>query len=103
VQKVLQERFPEDCVWCTHAIVVWAKLHGYTPVLHHADAATEHVFSGTTTQRTYSEPVGIMDWLVTNHKSDQCSGAESDVEVDVVGIESPQAKGELNDPMMLDT
>jgi hypothetical protein len=41
-----------------------------------------------------------MDWLVTNHKSDQCSGVESDTEVDVVSIETPQAKGELNDIMV---
>lgn len=87
-------------MWCTHAIVVWAKLHGYTPVPCPADAATEPVSSGPTTQRTYSEPVGIMDWLVTNHKSDQCSGVESDTEVDVVSIETPQAKGELNDIMV---
>jgi hypothetical protein len=40
-----------------------------------------------------------MEWLVTNHKSDQCSGAESDDEVDVVGIQSLQTKGELNDVM----
>jgi hypothetical protein len=77
--------------------VVWAKLHGYTPVLHPAEEGTEDVPSGPTTQRTYSEPVAIMDWLVTNHKSDQCSGAESDDEVDVVGIQSLQTKGELND------
>jgi hypothetical protein len=41
-----------------------------------------------------------MDWLVTNHKSDQCSGSESDTEVDVVGIEPPQTKGGFNDLVM---
>jgi len=96
VQRVLEERFPKERVWCTHAIVVWAKLHGYTPVSHPAEEGTEDVPSGPTAQRTYSEPVAIMEWLVTNHKSDQCSGAESDDEVDVVGIQSEQTKGELN-------
>lgn len=100
MQKVLQKRFPEECVWCTHAIVVWAKLHGYTPVLHPADAVTEPASSDLKVRRTYSEPVGTMDWLVTNHKSEQCSGVESDTEVDVVGVDSPQTKGELNDVMM---
>jgi hypothetical protein len=52
--------------------------------------------SGAVMQRSYSEPVGIMDWLVTNHKSDQCASSESDAEVDVVGIESPQAKREYS-------
>jgi hypothetical protein len=94
---VLEERFPKEHVWCTHAIVVWAKLHGYTPVSHPAEEGTEDVPSGPTAQRTYSEPVAIMEWLVTNHKSDQCSGAESDDEVDVLGIQSEQSKGELND------
>jgi hypothetical protein len=97
VQRVLQERFPKERVWCTHAIVVWARLHGYTPVSCPAEEVTEDVPSGLTAWRTYSEPVAIMDWLVTNHKSDQCSGAESDDEVDVVGIKTPQTKGELSD------
>jgi hypothetical protein len=99
VQRVLQERFPKERVWCTHAIVVWAKLHGYTPVSHPAEEGIEDVPSGPTAQRTYSEPVAIMDWLVANHKSDQCSGAESDDEVDVVRVQSLQTKGELNDVM----
>jgi hypothetical protein len=80
--------------------VVWARLHGYTPALHPAEEVTEDVPSGPTARRTYSEPVAIMDWLVTNHKSDHSSGTESDDEVDVVGIESLQTKGELNDIMM---
>jgi hypothetical protein len=96
VQRVLQEQFPKEHVWCTHAIVVWAKLHGYTPVSHPAEEGTDDV---PTAQRTYSEPVAIMEWLVTNHKSDQCLGAESDDEVDIVGIQSPLTKGELNDVM----
>lgn len=99
MQRVLQQRFPEERVWSTYAIVVWAKLHGYTPVSRPADAVAEHVSSGLTTKRTYSEPVGIMDWLVKNHKSDQYSSAESDTVVDVVGIEPQQTKGELNDIM----
>lgn len=92
VQRVLQERFPKARVWCTYAIVVWARLHGYTPALHPAEEVTEDVPSGPTARRTYSEPVAIMDWLVTNHKSDHSSGTESDDEVDVVGIESLQTK-----------
>ena len=97
---MLQERFSKERVWCTHAIVVWAKLHGYTPVPNAAEEVTEDVSSGLTVRRTFSEPVGVMDWLVTNHKSDQCSGADSDDEVDVVGIELLQTKGELNYVMM---
>jgi hypothetical protein len=93
VQKALQKRFPSDRVWSTRAILVWARLHGYTPVQRPADTGPENVSSDPITQRTYSEPVGIMDWLVTNHKSDQCSGSESDAEVDVVGMEPPQTKG----------
>jgi hypothetical protein len=93
VQKALQKQFPEDRVWGTRAILVWARLHGYTPVQQRADTGLENILSGPIKQRTYSEPVGIMDWLVTNHKSDQSSSSESDVEVDVVGIEPAQTQG----------
>jgi hypothetical protein len=96
VQKALQKRFPADRVWSVRAILVWARLHGYTPVQRPADAGPEDVSSGPVIQRTYSEPVGIMDWLLTNHKSDQFSGSESDTEVDVVGIEPSQTKREFN-------
>lgn len=95
VQKALQKQFPADRVWGTRAILVWARLHGYTPVQRPADTGPENVSSEPVTQRTYSEPVGIMDWLVTNHKSDQCSGSESDAEIDVVGVEPPQTKATL--------
>jgi hypothetical protein len=75
---------------------VWARLHGYTPVQWPVDTVPENTSSGPVIQRSYTEPVGIMDWLLTNHKSDQCSGSESDAEVDVLGIESPQTKREYN-------
>jgi hypothetical protein len=97
VQKALQKRFPADRVWGIRAISVWARLHGYTPVQRLADTGSESISSGPVIQRSYSEPVGIMDWLLTNHTSDQCSGSESDAEVDVLGIDPPpRTKREYN-------
>ncbi|XP_069692593.1 uncharacterized protein D12 isoform X2 [Periplaneta americana] len=93
VQKVLRQHFPAERVWSTHAIAVWAKLHGYTPLPAPPETGAGPKLGAAPWRGSYSEPVGVMDWLVANHKADL---DESDGEVDVVSIQLPRGHENLN-------
>ncbi|KAJ9586306.1 hypothetical protein L9F63_020014 [Diploptera punctata] len=91
VQSALRTHFPEESVWGVRAIIVWARMHGYCPMPVWGETTTSE--SRPATCSTYSEPVRIMDWLVTAQKSD--AGSESDEEIDVISTQLSVTKMKL--------
>ncbi|XP_067004518.2 YEATS domain-containing protein 2 isoform X2 [Anabrus simplex] len=114
VQCALREGgFSEEEVWSTRNIVIWAKLHGHTPLSRNQSVLTDTKLNiadqdqlTSNSVSTYSEPVKIVEWLEANLEANRGS-LEDDTEIDVVRLSPPTVRVKeepelLEDLMVMD-
>lgn len=86
-----EKLIPSDQLWSVKEIMLWARLHGYTPsrnVSGVSEAITKKLLDTTTSTAilaTCTESVALQKWLQTNqeefsHRADACENEEIDVE-----------------------
>ncbi|XP_020279175.1 uncharacterized protein LOC109852428 [Pseudomyrmex gracilis] len=85
-----KKQSPADQVWSVKEIVIWARVHGYTPSKNGAPIATNgskktpSVTMSTAIPFTCTEPVALQKWLQTCQQS---SSHQSSTNVDVEKID----------------
>ncbi|XP_024945386.1 uncharacterized protein LOC107272294 isoform X2 [Cephus cinctus] len=106
VRNFLRKKgFPEDELWSAKEIIIWARLHGFTPIRFSLDIGrlavkTTKKMPDTSdlTCSTSTEPTAFNEWLESlkdskNPQNDQ----DSDIEVDVVHVVQQNLKAKVKE------
>ncbi|XP_072756623.1 uncharacterized protein D12 [Anoplolepis gracilipes] len=99
IRHFLRMKIPPDQLWSIKEIMLWARLHGYTPSRKASGISETVTMSGTkklpdtttpaTVPVTCTESIALQKWLYTCQKSSQSmdTGIEDKEELDVDSVE----------------